>query len=407
MAIVLMLLVAISPLVGMIPASKQLIYGKHSFFDTLPMALLLGLFGLFYVPIPEVDLTRYFTQLDVIRGFSTFSQFFQSLDLTQRVQVSQQVFFYGISRLSWNNLLPFFVVVSVAVIGFYIIKDFTQERDCDSKFKFLIYLAFIMLMPWGQVITNIRYILSVAVFMFAFYRDVFQGKHNIWTWILYFVGCTLHITTIVFMALRVGWFFLQKINSSASKQQRLLILAGLLILLLIFSRTSIFAMVLNKGLFYLNGGGEGSNVQQWFAQADRSLGRSLGKRIEMGFLLTQVIIMGSAFLNALKDHMKLDAKYLTVYGFSLVFMLMTLFWTFLSGTTWIRFAFLVDFCAVFIMDSEERYLRNQYLVLLNQTAWIGMLLWSVIWQVYQYTGSEMMTRVDFYNILFPFRWFIG
>ncbi|MFD1399699.1 hypothetical protein ACFQ41_10310 [Lacticaseibacillus suilingensis] len=401
-----LILVAVSPLAGLYPAGKQLLFGKRKFIDILPMALILSLLGLFYVPIVQVDLTRYFSQLDVVRNMTSFPQFLQSLDLSQQVQISQQVFFYLMSRLSWNNLLPFTVVLIVSCIGFYIIKDFGSNLRLNNSFMALCYIAFALMMPWGQVITNIRYISSVSIFMFAIYRDLYQGKKGAVTWLLYFVACTMHIATFVLLGVRLGLLFIQLLKSEISQTKRICIYVGLLIVLVFFMQTSIFKMVLSKGLVYLNGGGEGSGVQQWFAQADSSLGRSLGKHIEMFFLLTQVVIMGIGLTKAARSRTAINSSLVGMYSFTMIMMVITLFWTLLAGTTWIRFAFLVDFCAIFIIYAEENYLTDRYLVLVNQTLWIGMFIWSVIWQVYQYVGSEMMTRGDYYNILFPFRWLI-
>ncbi|WP_461215926.1 hypothetical protein [Lacticaseibacillus sp. GG6-2] len=403
MVLLLLFIICISPLAALIPAGRQLLLDRRKLTDVLPMAGMLGLLGLFYVPIVQVDLSRYFLQLDTIRNFSSFGEFFQTLDSTQKVQVSQQVFFYVMSKLTWNNLLPFVVVILVATIGLYIIKDYISDKQFALPLRGLIYLTFILFMPWGQVITNIRYISSLALFMLAFYRDVYQQKRDVFTFGVYLIGFTMHIATLLFLGIRLLMFVVQKLTSDIKKSHRIIMILVIVVLVVLMSQTSVFKMFASKAIYYINGGGDGSAVQQWFAQADRSLGRSLGKHIEMVFTFIQLCLLTPLLIKARKLSSAGEFRMLI---FTALMLFVTFIWTFLAGTTWIRFAFLVDFCAVFLIVAEEKYLDDTYLILFNQTVWIGMLLWSIVWQAYQYTGSEMMTRSDFFNILYPFRWLL-
>lgn len=399
MVLLLLLVIMISPILAVIPASRRLLVGRRKVMDALPMAFILSLFGLFYVPSLQVDLTRYFGQLNSLRLYGSFEDLFRTLDTTNKLQISQQIFFYVMSRFSLNSLMPFAVVLIVALIGFYIIKDFSATNEYSMQIQAFMYVAFLMLMPWGVVITNIRWITGIALFMLATYRDLYQQRHNWLTLLIYLAGCTMHIAVIGFLGVRVGIYVLRLfLNQQIKTQTKLVIIVAIVILAFIFMQTSLFNIFWQKAMTYLSGGGQGSGIQTWFEMADNSIGRRLGKYAEELFTLTQSFFIIPAIKKTFQQG---DLVKSQTYLFALSMLLITFILTLMPGTTWVRFAFMVTFCVGFIISAEETYLKNQYFVLVNQSVWVGMLLWSIIWQVYQYVGSEVMTRADFFNIFFP------
>ncbi|WP_225436177.1 hypothetical protein [Lacticaseibacillus manihotivorans] len=403
MLLLLMLLICISPLIVIIPAAHWLIISKRPVLSTLPMALIMGLLGFFYVPSIYTDLTRYFSQLNWIRNFNSFSEYFSHLGSSDKMLLGQDAMFYSVSRQPINGVLPFLVVIIVAWIGLYLIKDLAVKRQFTWQFTSFLLIAFVMLMPWGTVITNIRYITGVAIFMLAAYSDLYRGEKGLKVWLLYLLACTMHLTVVALLAARFLLVLLKRVDTAQEKRYRNIAILVIIIVLAIFSQTSSFMALVHKGIFYLQGGADGSDVQKWFAQADASTGRKLGKLIERVFILSQCLFMAPAIKATYTREKQHENQMLMFSGLML---LATLFLTFTPGTTWVRFALVADFCMVFVIIGEEDYLDNRLLVMVNQTAWMGMLLWSVVWQVYQYVGSEVMTRSDYFNIFYPIRWFL-
>ena len=362
------------------------------------MAFVLALFGLFYVPSLQVDLTRYFAQVDALRGVQGFGSVFYTLGISDRLQVSSKFLFYLVSRFSYDNLLPFVVVMLVACIGLYLIKDYTAAHDFAKPTQVLMYVAFLLLMPWGTVITNIRYITGLAFMVLALYRDLYQQRNDPITWLMYILGCTMHLVIVLFLMARIGLAFFLGFLKTKDKKTRNFLLLALLLIMALFSQSSLFRLFMDKALFYLQGGSEGSTVQTWFQMADNSVGRRLGKYAEELFTLSQAVLIIPAIW---RTHIDKDTPHNNIYWYTFGVLVLTFLMTLMPGTTWVRFAFMVAFMSVFIISAEETYLKNVYLVLVNQSIWLGMLIWSVIWQVYQYTGSEIMTRNDYFNILYP------
>lgn len=146
MLLLLMLLICISPLIVIIPAAHWLIISKRPVLSTLPMALIMGLLGFFYVPSIYTDLTRYFSQLNWIRNFNSFSEYFSHLGSSDKMLLGQDAMFYSVSRQPINGVLPFLVVIIVAWIGLYLIKDLAVKRQFTWQFTSFLLIAFVMLM---------------------------------------------------------------------------------------------------------------------------------------------------------------------------------------------------------------------------------------------------------------------
>lgn len=403
MLLLLMLLICMSPLIVVIPAVRWLIVSRRPVLAALPTALLMGLLGFFYVPSVYTDLTRYFSQLEWIRNFNSFGEYFSHLGSGDKLLLGQDAMFYSVSRQSMNGVLPWLVVIIVAWIGLYIIKDFAMMRQFTWQFTTFLFIVFMMLMPWGTVITNIRYITGVAIFMLAAYLDLYHGDKGPRVWVLYLLACTMHLTVVALLAARFLLVLLKRVETPQEKRYRNIAIVVIVVALAIFSQTGSFMALVHKGIFYLQGGADGSDVQKWFAQADASVGRKLGKLIERFFILSQGLFMVPAVVATYTREKQRENQMLLFSGMML---LATFLLTFTPGTTWVRFALVADFCMVFVVVAEEDYLENRLLVLVNQTAWLGMLLWSIVWQVYQYVGSEAMTRADYFNIFYPIRWFL-
>ncbi|MBS0992945.1 hypothetical protein JK175_14090 [Lacticaseibacillus paracasei] len=403
MLLLSILLICISPLIVVIPAIRWLIVSKRRVLSTLPTALIMGLMGFFYVPSIHTDLTRYFNQLNWIRNFDSFGDYFSHLGASDKILLGQDAMFYSVSRQPQNGILPFLVVVIVAWIGLYVIKDLAQRRQFTWQFTSFLFIAFVMLMPWGTVITNIRYITGVAIFILAAYLDLYRGNKSLLVWLLYLLACTMHLTVVALLAARFLLVLLKRVNTPQEKRYHNAAIIAIVIVLAVFSQTGSFMALVHKGFFYLQGGADGSDVQKWFAQADASVGRSLGKLIERFFILSQCIFILPAIKTTYTRGKQRENQVLLFSGLMLF---TTLLLTFMPGTTWVRFALVADFCMVFVIVGEQDYLDNRLLVMINQTAWLGMLLWSVVWQVYQYAGSEVMTRSDYFNIFYPIRWFL-
>lgn len=130
--------------------------------------------------------------------------------------------------------------------------------------------------------------------MLAAYSDLYRGEKGLKVWLLYLLACTMHLTVVALLAARFLLVLLKRVDTAQEKRYRNIAILVIIIVLAIFSQTSSFMALVHKGIFYLQGGADGSDVQKWFAQADASTGRKLGKLIERVFILSQCLFMAPA-----------------------------------------------------------------------------------------------------------------
>lgn len=148
------------------------------------------------VPIREIDITRYFHTLDVMRQM-TLQEAFESYNDGLLIKT---LLFWIISKTGDNNILPFLSMTTVYSSACYITVDAAKE---NKHAMIVLLLLQILMIPFYNVYSNVRNVSAFALLSVALYRDLIKQNRDIFTIILYLLPCFLHMTGFIIVLLRL------------------------------------------------------------------------------------------------------------------------------------------------------------------------------------------------------------
>lgn len=159
-------------------------------------ALVIGMMAYCYEPTYEIDLSRYFYQLDYCRTIP----FSQAFTWAKDGFVVKNLLFWIISRLGDNHILPLLSMTTIFGVATYICIDSTKESDI-RPFKIL--AVQLMLLPLYNTLSNVRNVVAFALIILAVYRDLVYKKRNIITILLYILPCFIHMAGLAMVLIRM------------------------------------------------------------------------------------------------------------------------------------------------------------------------------------------------------------
>ena len=171
------------------------------------IGLLFGMIGYCTDPLRTIDISRYFEQIDGIRGLPVTS----ALNWMDDGLVIKNAIFWLISRTNDNHLLPFFSMLTIYSVLAYLVADVLSTSGKASLFGKCLIMQ-IMLIPFYNVFSNVRNVTAFALLELAVYRDIYKGKRDIWTLLLYIVPCYIHMAGIVIVVMRILLPFIRRIS---------------------------------------------------------------------------------------------------------------------------------------------------------------------------------------------------
>lgn len=201
------LLLAISYLitpVGMLFLLLSFIYApSKSNRYVLFWGLTFGVIGYCSVPIREIDITRYFQMIDNLRGMALH----EAMAGNGNGLVVTTFWFWLVSKIGDNNILPFMSMTTIYSILCYIVVDSLKERKKAIKYLLLL---LVLRLPFYSVYSNVRNVSAFALLALALYRDLIKNKRGIITITLYIVPCFIHMTGFLIVLLRLFLPFIRK-----------------------------------------------------------------------------------------------------------------------------------------------------------------------------------------------------
>lgn len=170
-------------------------------------ALLFGIAGYWFInPATDPDLVRY---LDILSLYKN-KNLFESFNLVYNNLYAVDIYFHIIAQLGDPQLLPAISVFIYYFIIFYILSDYKIRTDISNK-DFIIYVLFVITaVNFCSIVNGIRWPVTSAIFLLAFYREIVQNKKNAFTWILYIISLFFHFSTLVYFAIRLVLFIRNK-----------------------------------------------------------------------------------------------------------------------------------------------------------------------------------------------------
>lgn len=402
MFVLLAPLILIVPVVGL-PVSYY-VAGKPEKFKysgILGLSLFFAIMGFYFIPKnTNSDLVRYFVNyVDIFRG-QQLPQIFHNETTLDKFFFIQNFLFYVSSRFSNDQMLPCLTMFLVFFNGFSIISDFSKENKLESIVVWQMIFFFIIAVTFTTVVNNIRNILGVSFFCVALYRDLYKDKRSFLTLLLYLFGMSTHIAVIGLVFIRILLSFLIYLkNLNILKVIGISLFFGIAITVLL--KTGVYGAFVGKAFSYIQGGENGSELQSWFQAADSSGFLTLTKIAGALSSLIFIYLAISTIHNSL-----LTDKNKSLLLFIMMISIIVILLTFLSGTTWLRFYFVLYFFIpiLFYYSLQEKKLRLRPLFALF---WLTFLIWNVILQVSTLNQQTVITTFLKNIFLYPINGFIS
>jgi hypothetical protein len=83
------------------------------------------------------------------------------------------------------------------------ITDYSNRNAIRSKEMLKIIIFTVCVLPFPSLVSNVRNILSFAIFIFAAYREFEQNKRNAITYIFYLIPVFIHISAVALLIIRL------------------------------------------------------------------------------------------------------------------------------------------------------------------------------------------------------------
>lgn len=388
--LLLLLSVVLLPIVGvpltLISATKVYSY-KYS--RIVILAFYFGLIGFFFVPVNGTDLSRYFANyVDVLRGMS-FTSVIQSMNNSDFFFIIQKLLFFSVSRFQTDQVLPAIILFIVYFVAFTIIVNYARKNNFTRNQILIMFLFMLSVMPLASLANNVRNITAVAFFCLGLYLELEDDK-KIPAYVLYVLAMSMHMGVIPIVLLKIVINLIMNIK----KRKLFFNLTAFFLLLAVSSiliKFGILDAVLDKGSTYVAGGVSGTNLQQWFAVADKSI---IEKTSKFMSALVSLMLIILSIKSMYVDNKNNKLEYKALMNNELVMNIMavsmiSLFLFFRSGTTWFRFYFVeLFYMAIYYKYSMKQ--NNKIIKSVVLLFWIVVVIWNIILQIHKINNQTNM-----------------
>ena len=159
----------------------------------------LSYFAYIFSPPVTFDLYRHFDSLEKLRMYGEDSLVYVTAPLSR-------YFFWSISYLGDNHMLPLVTCIMIYGISFYSLKIICDYYDISRLGKIIIFL-YVAMFEYPMSFINIRFPISVSIFLLAFIIENLKQHKKIGL-ILYLVSLFFHPGIFLLLIIR----FLAKFN---------------------------------------------------------------------------------------------------------------------------------------------------------------------------------------------------
>lgn len=164
-------------------------------------SLFMGIMGYsFQNPATNPDLVRY---IAMVEGYSDLN-FFNVFNAGQYNNLFViDVWFWLIAEIGDYQLVAATASLFSYLIILYILQDYSR-RNRFSFFTRLIAAVLVMgVVNFALVVNAIRSVVAFSLVLLSVYRELYQKKKNIWTYICYVIPIFMHFAAILLVIIRV------------------------------------------------------------------------------------------------------------------------------------------------------------------------------------------------------------
>ena len=375
MFIFVLVMFCISPIISlplilfcMIADRKSYLY-RYAFL----LAVDFGVLAYCFEPSHEMDLTRYF---DILKVVAAQESFFSAKEYMPGggTLIVQDLFFYLIAKTGEFHLLPLISMFITYAITFYICIDFGKYEGNSRRATIYCLLFIISTLPFPYLISNIRNIMAIAIFLLAIYRELVQNKKNMLTIFLYLISVFTHFSILVLIIIRILLPFYRMIK----KKYVFLIVIFMFVCmnaisnLHIISGSGLIQIFINKVIIYLN-----SENSDYALRISDSIAYSAQKF----FFISIVVFLLFIILTFNKKANKFVQRNRDILSFIEMSGLLSIVISTVILPIYMRFAYIVLILSFVVNIGLFKYGLSKKFYILNILIEYGFILGGLIFQI--------------------------
>ncbi|MCO6183163.1 hypothetical protein AAYR18_00500 [Leuconostoc fallax] len=355
MSIFAIVLLFVFPLAAFAMLFFDLIFqNKKQFFLLVITIILFFWVGLNYVPDNDSDLVRYFSIVQIDKGYTVPYFYSNMISSGHVINIVQDSLFFFVSRLDNQQILPGITTSLAFFSGFFIFLTGKKKIDSSILFKILALLTFLALMRIDIAAGNVRNISAVGLIMIGIISYDFLGKSYFIQLLFFLLGISMHIGILPIVVIKVGIDLLY--SGYKNKWLTFLSLTLLAIVSFIFLiRFGILDSVFGKFTEYSTGD---VATSAWFQLLQASLKFKLYKYVIV-FYLVFTAILSYKQLILFKSLQKFNIFYIITSLVTIIFALTQ------PGSTFLRYFYVqIMLSPLVIMNhSNKAHYKKLFIIL--------------------------------------------
>lgn len=326
-------------------------------------------------PIIDNDLSRYYTwSLEYAQH--DYISFIKHTELESKLSNS---FLWLVGRTGKIGLIPAVTVAIVYGIAFWIIYDAKKVFHISQKY-FYIYWAFVFLLfPYTAIASNVRNVIAFSIISLAVYFDFVKKRKKIIVIPLYIIPCSIHISSLLFIVLRLAIPIYKKLRSLGLF---IALMLPLFIKLLYQNINHIKLFSLGKRFiqkaynYYFNFGNK-----EWVDKVSASGYEQSRKLIFFLLFLVLLLITYYTFNLVKRKHM----PYINLLAYMEMVLLVSIMTMYIVVPTYFRFSIvvLILFSIPFFIMHEIGFPKRGIMVLFY-AGYLNLIMYGLISQIYQF-----------------------
>lgn len=144
------------------------------------------------------DLTRYLPDIETFGRLSLKEAFEYYPD----VLYARDILFWLFGHLGIPHMVPALTTAMVYGVAFYITGDTAERYRAQKHIPKIIFLQLAML-PYINLINNVRNVFSFSLIILAAYMDIVKEKRSLGVLLCYVFGCLMHLSAVIFIVFRL------------------------------------------------------------------------------------------------------------------------------------------------------------------------------------------------------------
>lgn len=211
-SVVFVIIAFLIPPLG-IPLGLIGIYSERNRWKEYAFIIALGFasFAYCYEALTASDIVRYFSYIENIKHVSFHRMFTYGSYGSSGLFVFNAVCWIA-GKLEDPRIVPAVSIFIVYYVSIYM-TCYVSETMQSKRRSLMISLLFVLTaLNFYALTNNVRNVLALVLIGYATFRDCYEKKRNVWTYVLYILPIFIHTSAILILALRIVVILSEKLK---------------------------------------------------------------------------------------------------------------------------------------------------------------------------------------------------